>query len=232
MSDLGDDGYVESGEKFAVIFVIDVSGSMANEIENLSENFNMFLDKSKNNYKVNLKMDLEVITFSHEINTPVTWSNVEGVPYQSFKAYGSTNMRDAMIKAKNDAKQRTEDYESHNIRAYKPWIVLMTDGYSDPDKPVDDIAAELRQREKDGKVHVFALGMGTGFKSSELEKFTDAVLAITDWDFEKFFEWLGRSVAVVSSKAIGSDGPIVSEDQDLVDMIDMNEAFKKFRGTA
>ena len=227
MPDIGDDNYVESGEKFAVVFVIDVSGSMGGQIENLSENFNMFLDRAKANHKVSLKMDLEVITFSHIIDTPVTWSNVEGVPYQKFVANGSTNIRDAMIKANADARQRTIDYDANGIRAYKPWIVLMTDGYSDGDKPVDQIAAELRQREKEGKVHVFALGMGTGFKKSELEKFTDKTLAITDWDFEKFFEWLGRSVAVISSTNVGDKAQtIVSEDDDL---LDMSVAFNKFR---
>ena len=217
MADLFDENYPDIGVKFAIIFVIDVSASMADHIEELSKSINNFLDGAVADRRIKLMTDIEIITFSHLVETSAVWSDISNVPHQKFVANGSTNIRDAMIKAKDDARQRTMDYVVSGIRAYKPWIILMTDGHSDPDKPVDDIAAELRQRERDGKVHVCALGLGAGFEKSELEKFTDNTLAITDWDFEKFFGWLRRSLPVVCTFF---DEPKIDED-----LIVMHEAF-------
>jgi uncharacterized protein YegL len=201
---------------------------MTPHVDQLSSSFNNFLDVAKSDNKVSTKADIEIITFSDNARIANSWSNIGGVPYQHFTAAGMTNMRDAMILAKEEARSRTKSYKDGGIRAYKPWIVLMTDGYPDGDKPIDSIAAELRQREIDGKVHVWALGMGTDFNKKTLDMFTDKTFAITNWNFETFFSWLGKSVAVVSHSTLGTTGQLCDTGNEFQTL---RQDYNKFTGT-
>lgn len=223
---MGDDN-IECGQKFAIAMVIDVSGSMCAHVDKLSESFNSFLDAAKADYKIANKADVAVITFNSDVYVNVPFNNISAVGYQHFTASGGTSIAAAMEKANELVRERTREYNRNGIRAYKPWIVLMTDGYSGDS--VDSIAATLKQRERDGKVRIFALGMGTGFDKSTLAKFTDKTLAITDWDFEQFFGWLGRSVAVVSTSTPGSSNQQICSVDD--DLMDMSQQYNKFIGT-
>lgn len=228
MSDIGEDLYPESGQKFAVVLVVDVSGSMEPHIDQLNASFNEFLDEAKADNDVSTKADIEVITFNHDVKIASPWSDIGGVPYQNFKASGTTNLRDALILAKEEARARTIAYKNEGIRAYTPWIISMTDGYPDSDKPINAIAAELRQREAEGKVHNFALGMGTGFNKTILELITDKTLAITDWDFKSFFGWLGKSLAIVSKSTPGTQGTLCDTGKEFGKL---RQNYDKFLGT-
>ena len=207
MSDVGDEDYTINGKKFAVVMVLDVSGSMSSQIQALEDNFNRFIDYAKEDKDIRQTMDLALITFGSDVKDEFDgFTDIKGVPHIQLKTRGSTNMSDALRMANQMARDRTRTYRNTGIEAYKPWIILMTDGYPDDEISTRAIASEIRNREKDEKVHAFALGMGTGFNKSILEEMTNKCFAITDWDFEMFFSWLGKSVAQVSKSTPGASG--------------------------
>lgn len=223
MADIGDDNYTLNDEKFAVVMVIDVSGSMVYQIEALSTAFNRFIEESRMNDDVRNAVDIAVITFGSDVKDELNgFCDISSVPKMHFSVRGSTNMAGALELANQMARDRTHLYKHNGIVAYKPWIVLMTDGYPDgyPDKISDYIAIteKIRQREGDGKLRTFALGMGDRFEKSILEQFTDKCFAITDWNFSEFFSWLGKSLAVVSSSTPGGRGAICDVGEECQDM--------------
>lgn len=209
MSDVGDDDYTINGKKFAVVMVLDVSGSMSNQIGSLEDSFNRFIDYAKENKDVRQTMDLALLTFGTDVKDEFNgFTDIKDVPYINLNTRGSTNMTEALRIANEMARERTRTYRHTGIEAYKPWIILMTDGYPDNIESATAMASEIRKRESEGKIHAFALGMGTEYNRTVLEAMTDKCFAITDWDFETFFSWLGKSVAQVSKSTPGASGPI------------------------
>lgn len=220
MSDVGDDDYVLNGKKFAVCMVIDVSGSMSPYVGDLSNKFNEFIDHAKEDNDVRNTMDLALLTFSNDVTDKLNgFSDIKGVEHQSFVASGSTNMTDALEKANEMVRERTHTYRRMGIEAYKPWIILMTDGYPNNAESVATIGSTLKSREKEGKLHVFALGMGTNFDKNVLLSVSEKCFAITDWNFEEFFTWLGKSVAMVSKSTPGASGAIADTGDECQDMM-------------
>ena len=220
MSDVGDDDYILSGKKFAVCMVIDVSGSMGPYAGELSKKFNEFIDNAMEDRDVRNTMDLAVLTFATNVNDEFNgFSDIKGINHMNFVANGSTNMADALVKANDMVRERTHTYRRMGIEAYKPWIILMSDGYPNNVEAVANIGATIKQREKDGKVHIFALGMGTDFDKSVLLSVSEKCFAITDWNFSEFFTWLGKSVAMVSKSTPGASGAIADTGDECQDMM-------------
>ena len=199
MADIGEENYPVGQQKFGTVFVLDTSSSMSNQIEALCKSFNDFVEAARENRAVSANADLAVIAFNHNVNVVVPWTNIGAVEPLKLAAGGSTNIRDAMKMASDMARERSHQYDDNHIRAKKPWIILMTDGYSDNDKPVDSVAEEMKALEKSGRYHILALGMGEQYNDFELKKFTDRAMAIPDWKFERFFEFWGKSMAVLST---------------------------------
>lgn len=218
MSDVTDADYTINDTKFAVVMVVDVSGSMSPYIDQLTTKFNDFLDYAKENNDVRDTMDLAVLAFGdNTVDLLEGFSDIKGIPHLKFQTQTITNMGAALTKANELARERTMTYKKMGIQAFKPWIILMTDGY--PSDDITAIASTLRQREADGKIHVFALGMGEGFDRTVLQSIAgDRCFAIPDWNFAEFFSWLGKSVAQVSSSSPGYSGPICDVSDECQDM--------------
>lgn len=188
MSDIGDGDYTINRMKLAVVMVLDVSGSMTPHIKSLEDSFNRFIDYAKEDEDVRQTMDLALITFNSNVKDEFQgFSDIKGVPHINLAASGSTDMTAALELANRMARERTWVYIRTGILAYKPWIILMTDGYPNDETSAIEIATQIRKRESEGKVHAFALGMGDDFNKTVLEALTDKCFAIKDWDFEMFF---------------------------------------------
>jgi uncharacterized protein YegL len=64
----------------------------------------------------------------------------------------------------------------------------------------------MKERESKGKLQFFGMGIG-GYDRKQLEAFTNNPAHAIDAkaaNFVEFFEWIGNSMAVVSSKEIGA----------------------------
>lgn len=118
-----------------VMMVMDCSGSMTGEpIQNLNTALGTFYNEMRGNEKVSLG----VITFDTDarmIRTPNTVSDYERAPRLSTQGY--TNMTLAFELAEYELKKRPET-------AYKPIVIVMTDGMPDNSYTALQAAASLR----------------------------------------------------------------------------------------
>ncbi len=217
--DIGDDNYTLSDKKFALVMVMDVSGSMSAEIDAMTKAFNSFIDASRQNYDVKNAVDIAIITFGTDVKDELNgFCDISNVPKMNFTCRGSTNMSEALQLANQMARDRTHIYKSNGIEAYKPWILLMTDGYPNSVPDYEAVAKIIRERENAGKVRTFAVGMGTAYNKELLRKLTDKCLSVNEWDFQQLFSWLGKSLATVSQSRPGERGAICDMGEEFQDM--------------
>ena len=127
------DLYVTSLRKpTAVVFVLDVSGSMAgNGIEELQDSLYYLLDyekASKDRLQFSEADQIKIITFNEKVDQETqTYSgrNTEELInfVRKMQAYGGTNIYDSSVKA-------LEDLKSYDKNEYTRTVILMTDGKS------------------------------------------------------------------------------------------------------
>jgi len=193
----------------ALSLVLDVSGSMHGEAINLLNSaVNKMTLQMKSDSQLKNIVDLAIFVFG----TP-TRQHV----YQGFRAIAdcetvrleatdtSTYVIPALDSALSFTQKRCVAYDKAG-GAYKPWIVLITDGEFHDDRiALDDIGQKMKEREMKGKLQFFGLGVEQ-YDRMQLEKLTNNPAHIIDAkvaNFAEFFSWIGKSMKVVSTKAVG-----------------------------
>ena len=190
----------------ALVFVLDVSLSMEDggAIEQLNEGFNRFKEEVCDDKQTRKILDVAVIKFNDEFEVVQDFVPVEYVEPLELEADGPTYYTEPIREAMKMVTERSHFYrEAAGSEPYKPWILFVTDG-----APLDDIAEvthEVRKMQADGQVRFIALGVGD-YDSKSLHQLTDAVFRMEGKDFTSFFNWVGKSMRVVSQSS-PSDKP-------------------------
>jgi len=194
----------------ALALVLDVSASMAGEkIQSLNNAVNNLIGQMQSDSRLKDIVDLGIFVFGEKGKQPI---------YQGFKAMadcgqvllnandGSTYVVEALDRAVEMLRARCMIYDQGG-GAYKPWIVLVTDGdFHDGSSDLMRIGNRMKQRENDNKLQFFGLGVA-GYNRQQLELFTGQPSHIIDVkaaNFTEFLSWVGRSFANISSKEVGA----------------------------
>lgn len=195
----------------ALAVVADVSASMGGtRIQSLNKAVNDLIGQIQKDSRLKDIVDLGIFTFGEMGKQPI---------FQGFRAASdcttialvaedrSTYAVAALDKAVEMLRTRCGIY-SRGGGAYKPWMVIITDGkFHDSQVELNKIAAKMKKRETEGKLQIFGLGV-EGFDRSQLEQLTNSKDHILDVDirnFTEFLSWIGRSFAVISSKEIDAE---------------------------
>jgi uncharacterized protein YegL len=193
----------------ALALVLDVSGSMQSngKIESLNEAINGLITQMQIDNRLKDVVDLGIFVFGNKGREPVhqgfrAMSDCEPVYLEAND--GSTYVADTLNTAVARLRERVHLYDTAG-GAYKPWIVLITDGgFHDDPSALSAIGAKIKERETAGKLHFFGLGVA-GYERSQLEAFAkDAsrVIDVKAANFPEFFAWVGKSMAVVTGVEI------------------------------
>ena len=192
----------------ALALVLDVSASMSGaKIDSLNKAVNELISQVKQDSRLQNIVDLGVFVFGEKGKQPI---------HQGFRAMadcnnislvandGSTYAVTALDKAVEMLRTRCGIYDQGG-GAYKPWLVLITDGeFHDSTTELNTIAAKMKERETKGKLQFFGLGVH-GYKRNQLEQLTNSSNHVIDVDarnFSEFLSWVGKSFAVISTAAI------------------------------
>ena len=193
----------------ALSLVLDVSSSMQGEaIRSLNTAVNEMIMQMKGDERLRNIVDLAIFIFGTHKRQNI---------YQGFRALAdcevvnleandiNTYVADALERAVEITRKRCGAYDKAG-GSYKPWIVLITDGaFHDHDSVLATIGNTMKQRESQGKLQFFGLGVN-GYVRAQLEKLTNNPSHIIDAksaNFVEFFSWIGRSLKAVSSKEVG-----------------------------
>ena len=153
--------------ELATILLLDVSGSMGadGKIEALNQSAGEMISTLADADGLRAEIQLAVITFGGTARLHVPLQSVAAVKWQDMQAGGKTPMGQAM----HIAADLIEDRDLIPARAYRPTVVLVSDGL-----PTDDWQAGLECLTRKGraqKAHRMALGVGADADEAMLTQF-------------------------------------------------------------
>ena len=131
-----------------VVLLLDVSSSMSGDkIENLNKAVKDMLDTFAQEEKMETEILVSVITFGNQVELQVPYTKASLVQWQDLQANGMTPMGTAL----KMAKAMIEDKETTPSRAYRPTIVLVSDGQPNDswERPLEDFISEGRSSKCD-----------------------------------------------------------------------------------
>lgn len=179
-----------------VVLLLDVSSSMSGDkIENLNKAVEDMLDTFAQEEKMETEILVSVITFGNQVELQVPYTKPSQVQWQRLHANGSTPMGTAL----NMAKAMIEDKETTPSRAYRPTIVLVSDGQPNDswENPLEDFISGGRS----SKCDRMAMAIGRDADETVLKRFIegtphDLFYAENAGQLHEFFQRVTMSVTM------------------------------------
>ena len=227
-----DDLIYNTASRIPVCFLIDISGSMGeiydetgsvstgetmfsdgqmwqiveggkSYIGDLVEAINEFYDAIKSDPTASKSCEVSVVTFGDNVHVLEDFETVDKKrKFEQPCLENNTNLGIAVNKALDLLEERKNKYKANGVEYFQPWLVLMSDGA--PTDRVKSVQKKTMEMSNNKKLSVFCLAIGEYADTDVLGGFSKrAVLRLKGLKFKEFFEWLGKSVSVVSNSKVG-----------------------------
>ena len=191
------------------VLVLHTSYSMdGGPIDELNKGLLGFGDFIKSKNSTRFSVETSIISFNSDIKCvqePALVDEMQTTNGFPLKVAGTTKLVDGVRAAIKKVEDRKQWYRNNGIAYYRPWIVLITDGFPDKDQDTEGLANEIKIANK-GK-HFAFLPMGVeGADPSFLSKIATPEFPPLpiDWQsFQNVFKWLSNSLDKVSQSAEG-----------------------------
>jgi len=198
-----------------VVLLLDVSTSMSgSSINNLNEAVKeMIIDFAKAE-KSEIELLVSIITFGAEVKLELPYTSASNVEWKDLSVSGATPMGTAfkMVNA------MIEDKEVTPSRAYRPTIVLVSDGAPTDEwqRPLQDLVSEGRS----SKCDRMAMAIGTGADNNVLNRFVEGTengvfTAEDSSSIKKFFQFVTMSVTTRTASQNPNTLPTKKEIEDI-----------------
>lgn len=183
--------------------VLDVSGSMSGTpISELNKGIKAFLKEIRDDYQASQRLEIEVITFESSVQLIQKPALVDQVNIPELTPGGGTQMCEAIDLAIQSAETWKANKKANGEGFYRPWIVVITDGY--PGDYTTGYEAKFVEATK-GKHYVFlpvgVQGADMGFLNKIAGEF--GAKELHNLNFMGLFNWLSNSMKQVSTSAPG-----------------------------
>ncbi|UPU37496.1 VWA domain-containing protein [Geomonas paludis] len=194
-----------------VVLLLDVSSSMAgSNIDNLNKAVQVMLSSFAQEEKMETEIIVSVITFGNEVNLHLPYTKASQVKWQPLHTSGMTPMGTAL----KMAKAMIEDKETTPSRAYRPTIVLVSDGQPNDswEQPLEDFISHGRS----SKCDRMAMAIGRAADEGVLKRFVggtphDLFYAENAGQVHEFFQRVTMSVSLRTNSKDPNLVPIPSE---------------------
>ena len=208
-----DDELIDVTDKrVPVCLCLDTSGSMAKNdaIDQLNKGVAAFIQYIREHDNIMNSVELAVVTFDSDIKVVRDFALVDEECSITLTAQGGTGLAHGVNKALDILEARKIDYKNAGRDYFQPILIIFTDGK--PGDMEDVPAAQQRCMEliNGKKLVCFAASVGNDDNEEKKESikdvlkgFTPRVMHLKDANFEKFFEWVGRSTEVISQSKPG-----------------------------
>lgn len=193
---------VASARPLPFIVLADVSGSMATDgkIDALNTALSEMLSAFSEEDSTRAEIHVAVVTFGHETKLHLPLQPAANISFQALTAKGKTPLGPAL----DLVTALVEDKNVIPSRAYRPTIILVSDGQPDPgwEKPLSSLLAS----ERASKAQRFAMAIGADADHDVLRAFladpeSRVFEAQQAREIRKFFKWVTMSVAARSRSA-------------------------------
>ena len=187
-----------------VVLLLDCSSSMAGApITELETAVCEFYREMARDPIASMSVEICVIGFGAGVNKlrgfePVADTLSKPLPH--LIPSGNTPMGAALKLAINELKERRVFYKRQGLSAYKPWIVMLTDGQ--PNDNWQEPAAIAHRMATRGQLTFLAVGIGSCVDMETLKRIVPpepGAQLLNGLKFQNFFRWLSDSLRIVSS---------------------------------
>ena len=207
---------VAKAKPLPVVLLLDVSSSMGGEsIKKLNIAVKEMISDFASAEKNEVEILVSIITFGAEVLLHTPYTSAKDIEWQDLTVSGSTPMGTAF----SMAKAMIEDKETTPSRAYRPTIVLVSDG-----EPTDSWQQPLRALVNDGrsnKCDRMAMAIGGAASNTVLNEFISGtenkVFTAQDASqIQEFFKFLTMSVTTRTNSQNANVVPKPEEIEQLV----------------
>jgi uncharacterized protein YegL len=201
----------QAARPLPVIVLADVSGSMESDgkIVALNHAVREMLESFQDEADLRAEIHVSVITFGGQAQVLVPLGPVRGASWTDVKASGGTPMGSAF----DLARLMVEDKAVVSSRAYRPTIVLVSDGQPTPPGSEVEPLRQLLASERGGKAFRMALAIGADADHGVLQAFlADPEARVFRADdarqIRQFFQLVTMSVSARSRSANPNSAPV------------------------
>lgn len=201
--------------RLPICLCLDTSGSMRGKpIKELNSGVSLLMHAIREDEIAKYSAEIAVVTFGDEPSPVCDFEPIDGQEEPHLEAYGETIMGGGVSISLDLLNKRRKTYSSLGVDYYKPWLVLISDG-----RPGDNIrpsVGRIHSLADDGKITVFAIGVGNDADMEILNKYSPQrrALRMNGLRFREFFSWLSDSVNVISRSMPGEDIELDTESID------------------
>lgn len=205
----------QTARPLPVILLADVSGSMGvdGKIQALNHAVREMMEAFQDESDLRAEIHVSVITFGGEAKTHVPLSKASNAAWSDLAARGGTPMGAAF----DLAREMIEDRSIVSSRAYRPTIVLVSDGQPTPPGSEQEPLRKLLDSERGGKAFRMALAIGADADHNVLQAFlADPEARVYQADearqIRQFFQLVTMSVSSRSRSANPNSAPTLPDD--------------------
>lgn len=185
-----------------VALLLDTSSSMRGQaIEELQAGLEAFFTTLAKDELASLRTDLTCYTFGGVVEEVVPFgATIEGLASRPprLTANGGTPLGEAVRTAIGAINARRQVYRDCALAAYRPWVVIMSDGQ--PNDPGWESAADQLHRLAEAGWNVLCIGLGGDqAQLAILQRFAvHEAKHLSQTNIEAFFVWLSDSLKINS----------------------------------
>jgi len=187
-----------ASHRLPVCIVLDTSGSMCDLIDDMVDGKNRFYDAVREDNDARFSCEIAVVTFNSTAEVVENFSCIdEKDKIMTPETKSFTSMAQGVALGLDLLEKRKNDYKNNGVDYFQPWLLLFTDG--EPTESITGIQKKVKELEANKKLTVFTFSLDDAVNIETLKGFSKrSPMRIKDGKFGEFFEWLGKSVSIVS----------------------------------
>ena len=195
--------------KCPVVFVLDRSGSMDCAIDQLNQGLASFEEEMKQDEIAASKLDVAVISFGSDHTVERDFNLIDDAPMPQLTVNGTTKLVDATRAGIDMIKARKEWYRNSGQTCYRPYLILITDGYPDSDQDVPGLALEIKNLAQNKSLNFWPIAV----KGADMDMLARIAadkqegslppMTLEGLEFVKLFTWLSDSFKIISNSKEG-----------------------------
>ncbi|MFI3252108.1 MAG: hypothetical protein R3Y60_03090 [bacterium] len=172
-------------------------------MKEMVKGINKFYDSVRRNQQANLSCEIACVSFADEAQCIEDFSPVSSKnPFTAPKTGDKTSMAKGVELSLDLLEARKNEYKETGVEYHQPWLVIFTDGDASDDVTI--VQQRVKELEAQSKLSVFTFALSDEVNMSSLSGFSRRKpLSIKNDKFEEFFEWLGKSISIVSNSRVG-----------------------------
>ena len=181
---------------------VDTSYTMLinSRIKQVNEGIRKFISDIHNDYYAIDMVELCIISFGGDkARIEQEFKTVDYIHFNDMKANGRTPIGSAVMLALDAIEKRKENYDSHGITSYKPWIVIISDGAATDDFTM--ASSRLLALQRSNRVKVTCIGIGDEDNALAHFEINKKVSQLRDFQLNKVFSWLSKSMTLTSQQS-------------------------------